>query len=369
MTTTASASTTVAVMKHPSLSPLYFAERRNEIDVTPRSATATTNADAALVLASSWPCELWNKCLIEFSDWGELARLSCVQSSWSPLLWDAAHVHDDAKWQCANALLDGTNGLAKNPTMALMLLQELAGTVDWNTLRSKLQQEAEGDFDTTVMELAEATDDDATVNQRPAYQAASMRRIADYYLSGDAPLAATATAEISQTTTNGNSAAPTGLLWLQAAFEIGQDVTAAHDVAVLLEQGDEEQDIPIDVVASGRWFYKAARAGHVEAMAELALLFELGIGGMVQSDEHALFWYRHAALRGHTTSKYSVGEAFEEARGVPHSDVEEACLWYFKAAMDGDEDGKHALRRLADVATRMRLLVVEEAPAGALLDE
>jgi TPR repeat protein len=325
---------------------------------------------------------------MEYSDWGDVARLSCVQSSWKPLLWDAAHANENAKWQCANALLDGTNGLAKNPKMAVLLLQELAGPVDWSVLPSNDQSPQEpnnndGDLDVTIMELADSVDDDE--NHTHSYRALAMRRLAEFYLNGSASsatiAAATAALPITNTETSSeeNTTNPTttvtptpiGLWWLQAAFDIGKDVTAAHDVAVLLEKGQEQHGIAIDVVASGRWFFKAARAGHVESMAELALLFELGIGGMVQSDEHALFWYRQAALRGHSNSKYSVGEALEEARGVPHSDVEEACLWYYKAALDGDEDGKLALQRLADVATRMRLvpLVVEEAPAGALLDE
>ena len=93
---------------------------------------------------------------------------------------------------------------------------------------------------------------------------------------------------------------------------------------------------------------EAAEEGHVEAMAELGLCYELGCG-VEQNDEEALDWYTRAANLGHVTSKFSVGEAFEEARGVPQSD-HEACLWYYRAALAGDEDSKKSLRRLYDIA-------------------
>merc|ERR1712226_930274 len=149
-----------------------------------------------------------------------------------------------------------------------------------------------------------------------------------------------------------------GVAWLKASHEDGKDVDAAYELALLFEYGRHETEI--DVYAAFEWFEKAAKAGHVEAMAELGLCYELGCG-VEQSDENALEWYRKAAFEGHVTAKYSMGEFFEEARGVPQSD-EEACLWYYKAAIDGDEDGHVALRRLEDIA---RIVV---PGAGRLLD-
>jgi len=137
-----------------------------------------------------------------------------------------------------------------------------------------------------------------------------------------------------------------GLAWLQAAYELGNDVDAAHETAQIYEYA--RHGIQVDVNAAFQWFEKAAESGHVEAMTELGLCYELACG-VEQSDEQALEWYTKAANLGHVTAKFSVGEAFEEARGVPQSD-EEACLWYYRAALSGDEDSKTALRRLYDIA-------------------
>jgi TPR repeat protein len=316
----------------------------------------------------------------------------------------------------------------------LNLLHKLAGPIDWRDLLHKWQLEGNSDtqhdrhmelvtppsISTLTTELqAIQGETEATIR---TYSAAAMKQIARLYLDGHVSQECVDTfllmeSHTSSSTTNPKtpSMSQLGLYWLQAAFEVGNDVSAAYDVAVLLETGDgslststvalnenspeidqegnhivdlqQEEEaysnsniaatasdhtnsssgVPIDVIAAGRWFYKAACRGHIEAMVELALLYELGIGGMVQSDEHALHWYRHAAMQGHVHAKYSVGEAWEEARGVPHSDSEEACLWYFKAALEGDEDGKQALYRLADVATRILPIVQRQDELSLLL--
>ena len=137
-----------------------------------------------------------------------------------------------------------------------------------------------------------------------------------------------------------------GLAWLEAAYHYGDDADSAHETALIYEYG--RHNIDVDVVAAAQWFERAANQGHVEAMAELGLCYELGCG-VEQSDEAALDWYTKAAHEGHVTAKFSVGEIFEEASGVPQSD-EEACLWYYRAALVGDEDSKVALRRLYDIA-------------------
>jgi TPR repeat protein len=188
-----------------------------------------------------------------------------------------------------------------------------------------------------------------------------MRLIADLYLDGEVEVpdggdSASAPSPDGATTTAANAAR--GLRWLVSAFELAGDVDAAHELALLYERGDRSVDL--DVVKAAEWLQKAAGAGHVEAMAELGLCYELGCG-VEQSDERALDWYMKAAERGNLVAKFSVGEAFEEARGVPQSH-EEACLWYYKAAMEGDEDAKTALRRLRDIA---RIVL---PGVGALLD-
>lgn len=268
--------------KIPSVDPLYFSGKEGN--------------DSML---SELPSELLQMCLVEYNDWGELAKLATVQSSWKNLLLDAA-ADNETKWQLAEALLGGTNGLEANPELALRLLHQISGV------------------------------DQHTMEQVSEPFAPAMKRIAECYFEGSGV----------------EKSGAQGVNWLTAAYKSGQDVDAAHELALVFEYS--KHGVEIDVVAAAQWFCKAAEGGHVEAMAEYAMCCELGCG-REQCDEEALNWYMKAANAGHVNANFSVGEAFEEARGVPQSD-EEACLWYYKAAVEGDEDSKRALRRLHDIA-------------------
>jgi|UniRef100_A0A8J9X7M7 TPR repeat protein len=275
----------------PALPPLYFNDK-----VSP-----STSAAVAI------PPEVLH-CIVDYSTWGVLAKLASVQTSWSQIMYDAADGSTQSKWDLAQAMLEGTSGLEVNETKAMELLLSLS------------QVETQNDIPVT----------DVSATNGPCF-APAMKQIATCYLEGVGVQ---------------KPDADKGLAWLKAAHDVGADVDAAHQVAVIYEYGSFGAEH--DVVAAAAWFRKAALTGHMEAMAELGLCYELGCG-VEQSDEEALEWYIKAAEKGHLTAKYSVGEAFEEARGVPQSD-EEACLWYFKAAIEGDEDSRRALRRLEDIA-------------------
>jgi TPR repeat protein len=280
----------------PALPPLYLAN-----NTSARNQNASSSPEL--------PTEILSMCLTNYADWGDLAKLACVQKSWSNIMMDAANKTTETKWELAQALLEGKCGLQKNPKKAMQLLKALANV---------------------------ATNDDQTpcaCDAQPTHKeffAPAMKKIASCYLTG---------AGVEQS-------ADIGMAWMKASHELGKDADAAHEMAINYEYG--HHGIEIDVVAAAVWFEKAAVGGHIEAMAELGLCYELGCG-VEQSDEMALDWYTKAANEGHVTAKFSVAEAFEEARGVPQSD-EEACLWYYRAAVVGDEDSKRALRRLYDIA-------------------
>jgi TPR repeat protein len=284
--------------KVPAVQPLYFASK------TFSMASKESVESPSL---SGLPSELLTTCLVEYCDWGDLAKLACVQKSWSSLLWDAGNESRESKWELAQALLHGTHGLEVNPVLAMTLLEDLAGL--------------------ELVEGEELDTFDYQVQVGKEMSAPAMKCLADCYLEDEE--------EVSR-----------GMAWLKAAYELGNDLDAAHDLAHIYEYGNGF--VSLDVYAAAEWFLKAAQGGHVEAMAEYAMCCELGCG-CPQDDHEALEWYMKAATRGHVTSNYSVGEAFEEARGVPQSD-EEACLWYYKAAVMGDDGSKLALRRLRDIA-------------------
>lgn len=306
--------------------------------------------------------------VLDFCNWGDLARLAATQRSFASLMYTVASSADEKsssnarQWHLAQALLRGTDGLAPNKAKAMEMLLALANV------------EIDPETRAPVAMTNKAGNTNATTN----CFAPAMRLIAEMYLDGeietegpsaDAPKISecSAAAEPDENNTVDSTAvvasstsigAARGVQWLQTAFELGEDVDAAHALALLYEHG--KRSVELDVVKAAEWLQRAAEAGHVEAMAELALCYELGCG-VDQNDERALDWYMKAAEHGSLVAKYSVGEAFEEARGVPQSH-EEACLWYYKAAMEGDEDAKTALRRLRDIA---RIVL---PGVGALLD-
>ena len=64
------------------------------------------------------PTELLHRCLIEYADWGDLAKLANVQKGWSNIMYEAANESQEAKWQLAQNLLEGSAGLEQNFDMA-----------------------------------------------------------------------------------------------------------------------------------------------------------------------------------------------------------------------------------------------------------
>mmetsp|Transcript_57309 Transcript_57309/g.66937 ORF Transcript_57309/g.66937 Transcript_57309/m.66937 type:complete len:317 (-) Transcript_57309:123-1073(-) len=260
----------------------------------------------------SIPAEIISKCLSDYSDWGDLAKLSCVQKSWSTLLHTASQSQGQfSQWELAQALMSGSNGLEPNPSQAFKYLVELSEA-----------EKSVNDCNNTVGEDA---------SNKYEIQILAMKKLAMCYFVGDG------------TEEDKNS----GLMWLKKAAQECNDIDAAHELALIYEYG--EHNVDCDVVAACEWFLIAAVNGHTGAMAEYAMCCELGCG-REQSDEEALEWYVKAANSGHIEANFSVGEAFEEAKGVPQSDGE-ACMWYYKAAVMGDEDSKKALLRLSDIAS------------------
>lgn len=290
-------------MNQPSLPSLYFADREAQQSLSVSSSTGL-------------PGELLHHCLVQYADWGDLAKLACVQKEWSHLMMDAAAQDAAAKWDLAQALMSGTRDLQQNHGLAFRLFHELANV----EMTGKIPLENNTNSDDNHQEPKTQT-----VCFSPA-----MKAIASCYFEGNGVV----------------KDAEAGVAWLRSAYSMANDIDAAHDLALVYEYG--RFGVENDIFAAAEWLKTAANAGHIEAMAELGLCYELGCG-VEQSDTDALDWYMKAANLGHITSKFSVAEAFEEARGVPQSD-EEACMWYYKAAIEGDHDSKMALRRLEEIA-------------------
>jgi TPR repeat protein len=295
--------------------------------------------------------ELLHRCLTQFADWGDLAKIACVQKSWSTLVKDAAEFGGrDAKWELSMVLLGqdestsesgeeqaenecakNCRGMAKNEALAVKYLTEISGVgVGQDEMANEVELTYQGDAKSSLpTDWSVETDTNA--------DEAALLTLAKCHMNGTGV-----------TSPNPKLA----LHYLQAAFHYTKSVKSAHTLALMYEYPKESNNlVPIDVYAAFEWFKAAAELGHVPSMAELALCYELGCG-TVQNDNAALDWYMKAANSGHGASHYSVGEHYEEARGVP-LDHEEACLWYHRAAVMGEQDGVSGLKRLRHVARRV----------------
>jgi hypothetical protein len=323
-------------MKHPNLKPLYF-----DYDVTAhtsRKLEIKDHSNSQELNLLHLPSEIITN-VTSFLDWGDYARLAPVHSSFQSIIHGATECGgQDAKWILAESLLNGENGLATYPKLAMKYLHDLAG-VELNRDSDAYVNSVEDcgvspanmieDEEQIILDSSFSYGFDDNMNEHLIFTPA-MRKLASCYLSG-----------------NGTSIDTTlGLLWLRTAFQYG-DIDAAYEIATIYEYA--KYNVTVDIFLAAKWFLLAAEKGHVEAMAEYAMCCELGCG-VPQDDQIALDWYTKAAHLGHVTSNYSVAEMFEEARGgLPQSDTE-AVLWYYKAAMMGDVDSKKALIRLNDIA-------------------
>ncbi len=318
----------------PDLPALYFAnDDETHMEQTPSLETL--------------PSELLHTCLVEYADWGDLAKLACVQKKWKNIVDDAAtYGGENATWELSMCLLHGDDkhddsekenakdesekeaknnrGLQKNEALAVKYLARLSGV--------EVEHVSTSDAPKSVL----PTDAELSPENEAAHEPALLQ-LATCHLAG----------------TGLPKPNPTmALHYLTTAYHLTNSVVSAHKLALIYEYPTQSNNqIPIDIHAAFEWFKAAAENGHIPSMAELALCYELGCG-VEQSDEEALDWYQKAANEGHAASQYSVGEHFEEARGV-RMDHEEACLWYHRAAVLGEEDGVAGLRRLEEVARRV----------------
>jgi hypothetical protein len=196
----------------PSLPPLYFDTKGASL-----SANSLQNNDAVLEL----PVEVLHQCLTAFADWGDLAKLACVQSNWSHALYDAADTSAQSKWELAQALFQGTHGLRANPTQAMQLFLELANIPVDKVTNMPLSQDSKTE----------------------AGFAPAMKQISQCYFTG-AGVAAIDTS--------------VGLAWLKAAHTAAGDVGAAHEVALVYEYG--QYGVENDIAKATEWFHMAADA-------------------------------------------------------------------------------------------------------------
>ncbi|MEW5965327.1 MAG: tetratricopeptide repeat protein, partial [Pseudomonadota bacterium] len=102
------------------------------------------------------------------------------------------------------------------------------------------------------------------------------------------------------------------------------------------------------------WYQRAAEAGNVKAMHNLAVL-SAGRAGEAPDYQTASRWFERAAALGLADSQYNLAVLFENGLGVAQ-DKKRAYQWYALAARSGD---KESLRKRD--ALRSELSVSEAA--------
>ena len=367
MTTTGNTPAPIST-RTPSLPSLYFSNDEQKSSSDEEQQTPSFN---------TLPPELLHTCLTKYADWGDLAKLACVQKKWQNIVEDAAVFGGrDAMWEVSMCLLHGDDkhdgsiseketatmeekedvdmekrrvknnrGLQKNEALAIKYLTRMSGVEEVNDTNHTQKRRRSDTIGNAIVSPDEQqtsksvlpSDGHSTNNETTEADEPALLQLASCHLSG-----------IGLPEPNPTAA----LYYLTSAYHLTNSVVSAHKLALIYEYPTQSNNlIPIDVVAAFQWFKAGAESGCVASMAELALCFELGCG-VEQSDDNALDWYTKAANAGHSASHYSVGEHFEEARGV-RMDHEEACIWYHRAAVLGEEDGVSGLRRLEDVARRV----------------
>lgn len=87
---------------------------------------------------------------------------------------------------------------------------------------------------------------------------------------------------------------------------------------------------------------QSARGGDVDAMYELASVYERGADGTRADLSEAASWFARAATAGHTLAQRTLALMHLEGRGVPQS-FEEAQQLFFQAAQKNDEISQYHL--------------------------
>jgi TPR repeat protein len=117
----------------------------------------------------------------------------------------------------------------------------------------------------------------------------------------------------------------------------GGNADAQVMVGHILMQGENGL---VDRLDAAKWFLKAAKQGHTDAMVALGELGLTNSGGLSHSD--AVNWLTKAADRGRTDAMRALADTYLHGKGTP-PDREKAREWLIKAANFGDAFAERSL--------------------------
>jgi len=117
--------------------------------------------------------------------------------------------------------------------------------------------------------------------------------------------------------------------WYERAVSAG-DSEAMANLAVLYENG---LGVEYDFAKARQLFEKAATAGNADAMFGLGTMYEWA-EGVAQDYQQALDWFEKGAASGDSGCMWRLGTMYERGEGVAR-DYQQALDWYEKAAAAG----------------------------------
>ncbi len=126
---------------------------------------------------------------------------------------------------------------------------------------------------------------------------------------------------------------------------------AAHNLAVLLEQGGE--GVSVDEKAAVSWYFASAKAGYAPAQLQIGNRLAKG-RGLTKNLAEARRWWLAAARQGLRDAQFNLGEALGRMSGEG-ADPAGALMWLYLAHKQGDEDASQSWEKLrvkCDEATR-----------------
>jgi uncharacterized protein len=125
---------------------------------------------------------------------------------------------------------------------------------------------------------------------------------------------------------------------VQKAANAG-NIDAMNNLAVIYQNG---RGVAQSYDKAREWFQKAADAGDVDAMNSLGELYYYG-RGVARDYTQARDWYEKAAAGDNANAMYSLGWMYEKGSGAIIQDYTQARNWYQRAAAAGNTEAMYNL--------------------------
>jgi uncharacterized protein len=139
-------------------------------------------------------------------------------------------------------------------------------------------------------------------------------------------------------------------------------IDESKETIALAEQGDASAQlqvgfnylfgqlgVPKDSAEAVKWMRKSAEQGNVDALNQLAGIYDEGFG-VPQDYAEAAKWYRKAAEQGDAFAQNNLGVMYRNGEGLPQ-DFVEAYKWYNLAAAQGSTNAIHNRDKIVEFMT------------------